>query len=402
MNLVLTIPLFAAHAPGGGAALPLVRGWLLPILLPICALVGAMFYINSRPLRRQEGARFLLDLIESALEQGESIERRIVSMAQTKDGSPGVRFHLFAAYVERGHGLMSALEKVPELLPAQLTAMLKVGESLGDYARVLPACRLLLRDGTSQSRALINYQVAFGLVANPVLLLLLPLFGARILPVFRDVARSLNAAPHVPLDSLATFIPYACVVQFLMILACFGFAIFMFGGTRFTSWLQAGLLPFREWSDRLHLWLPWRRKRLQRDFAAMLGLLLDAGETEEKALRLAAFSTANVVFIKRAERAVEKLRAGVKLTEAVQILDDTGEFRWRLTNAAHGGGFFSALKGWQAALEARAFQLEQGAAQAITTSLLLINAATVALIAAGLYQFLSLITGASFAGLGLK
>jgi type II secretory pathway component PulF len=402
MNFASIIPVVAAHTLDSGVAMPFVRGWLLPVLFPICALVGAIFYINSRPLRRQEGARFLLDLIESAVEQGQSIERYIVSLTQAKDSTTGVRFNLFAAYLERGHTLGTALEKVPELLPAQVTAMLKVGESMGDYSRVLPACRLLLRDGTSQVRALINYQIAFGLVANPVLLFLLPLLGAKVLPVFRDIGRNFNLVPPAAAASITTLIPFLCVVQFFMILACFGFAVFMLGGTRFTSWLQGGMLPFRAWSDRVQLWLPWRRKRLQRDFAAMLGLLLDAGQPEQEAVRLAAASTANLEFVRRAEQAAEKLRSGVKLTEAVQILDDTGEFRWRLTNAAHGGGFFSALKGWQASLEARAFQLEQAAAQTISTSLLLINAATVALIAAGLYQFLSQLTGASFVSLGFK
>jgi hypothetical protein len=163
----------------------------------------------------------------------------------------------------------------------------------------------------------------------------------------------------------------------------------MFGGPRFASWLQAGVRPLRDWGDRFFLRVPWRRKRLQRDFSAMLALLLDAGAPEKKALSLAAFSTANGVFIRRAEKAAEQLRQGARLTDAVQLLDDTGEFRWRLLNGAHGSrGFFSALEGWQASLDARAFQLEQAAAQTLSTGLVLLNAATVALVAAAVYQFI--------------
>ena len=152
-----------------------------------------------------------------------------------------------------------------------------------------------------------------------------------------------------------------------------------------------------DWGDRLFLHVPWRRKRLQRDFSAMLALLLDAGLPEERALILAASSTANRIFVGRAEKAAERLRQGTKLTEAVQLLDDSGEFRWRLLNGAHGArGFFSALEGWQASLDAKAFQLEQAAAHTISTSLVLINAVTVALVAAGVFQFISHLSNAPF------
>lgn len=194
MSFFNLFPMLAAGAPAAGRALQIVQGWLLPVLLPVGAAAAAIYYLNSRPLRRQEGARFLLDLIESALQQGQSIEHHILSLANCRDASPGVRFHLLAAYLEQGHGLVPALEKVPALLPPQVLAMLKVGQNLGDFSRVLPACRLLLQDGTSQTRALINYQVAFGLVLNPMLIGLLPMLFTRVFPVFNDVAAGENPA----------------------------------------------------------------------------------------------------------------------------------------------------------------------------------------------------------------
>jgi hypothetical protein len=382
--------LSAGALPAGGAV-QLLDFWLLPVLIPVAAMAAAIYYINSRPLRRQEGARFLLDLIDSAVQQGQSIEHHIISLANSRDASPGVRFHLLAAHLERGHGLIPALEKVPELLPPQVLAMLKVGASLGDFSRVLPACRLLLRDGTSQTRALINYQVAFGLILNPLMLVLLPMIFAVVLPVFKDVAigMGLQIEPDSVYNRLPVMIPILFLVQMALLLGCYAFAVFVLGGTRFVSWLQAGMGPLRDWGDWLFLRVPWRRKRLQRDFSAMLALLLDAGVPKERALRLAAFSTANHIFMQRAEQAAERLRLGATLTEAVQLLDDTGEFRWRLINGAHGPrGFFYALQGWQASLDAKAFQLEQAAAHALSTSLVLINAVTVALVAAGVFQFI--------------
>ncbi|MGD0413351.1 MAG: hypothetical protein ABSC18_16795, partial [Verrucomicrobiota bacterium] len=174
MTAVKLFPMLAAGLPLALRALQILVGWMLPVLIPASAVAAAIYYVNRRPLRRQEDARFLLDLIESALQQGQSIEHHILSLAGSGDGSPGAQFHLLAAELEKGRGLIPALEKVPDLLPPQVLAMLKVGASLGDFRRVLPACRQLLHDGTSQTRALINYQVAFGLILNPIIVLLLP------------------------------------------------------------------------------------------------------------------------------------------------------------------------------------------------------------------------------------
>ena len=360
--------------------------WLLLALL-ILGLALLVFYVISLPLRRQERDRFLLDVIESALAQGEQVERYIISLAQTRDRSPGIQFHLLAAHLETGCSFVDALEKTPRLFPPQLVAMLKVGESIGDLKKVLPACRKLLRDGISHSRAAINYQVVFAFVLNPMVLLTVPFLAVKIMPVFGEIFSGFG----MKFSSLATtaikLSPYIFAGQMLIVLALYFFAILFLGGPRLSSWLQAGVFPLGDW---IVLRLPWRRKRLQRDFSAMLALLLDAEVPEERAVLFAAASTANRVFAKRAEKVAAQLRAGVKLTEAIQILDDTGEFRWRLENAAHfSSNFFRALKGWHESLDAKAFQLEQSAAQTITTALVLVNAFSVCLVAAVIFQCLA-------------
>jgi type II secretory pathway component PulF len=360
--------------------------WLLLALL-ILGLALLVFYVISLPLRRQERDRFLLDVIESALAQGEQVERYIISLAQTRDRSPGIQFHLLAAHLETGCSFVDALEKTPRLFPPQLLAMLKVGESIGDLKKVLPACRKLLRDGISQSRAAINYQVVFAFVLNPMVLLTVPFLAVKIMPVFGEIFSGFG----MKFSSLATtaikLSPYIFAGQMLIVLALYFFAILFLGGPRLSSWLQAGVFPLGDW---IVLRLPWRRKRLQRDFSAMLALLLDAEVPEERAVLFAAASTANRVFVKRAEKIAAHLRAGVKLTEAIQILDDTGEFRWRLENAAHfSSNFFRALKGWHESLDAKAFQLEQSAAQTITTALVLVNAFSVCLVSAAIFQCLA-------------
>jgi len=359
-------------------------------LAPVAGLAGAAFYFSSVPLRRHERARFLLDQIESALSQGQPVESYIVSLARTKDQSIGVSFQLLAAHLEQGCSLTPALERVPQLSPPQVPAMLKVGESLGDYGRVLPACRELLLDGISQSRALINYQVAFAFILNPAILLLTVLISAKFVPLFTSIRSSLGL--HTP-GGMALFVHWAPLfagLQLLSVLAVYLFAMLFLGGPRFVSWIEDRLVPAADW---IHLRSPWRRKRLQRDFSAMLALLLDAGVPEERAVALAASSTANSAFIELGRQVVEQLRGGAKLPAALELLDRTGEFRWRVENGARGaGGFFRALKGWHEWLAATAFQQEQAAAQTITTGLLLLNAASVALAAFGIFQAIAQFT----------
>ena len=127
----------------------------------------------------------------------------------------------------------------------------------------------------------------------------------------------------------------------------------------------------------------------------MLATLLDAGMPEPEAVRLAADCTVNSVFQKRAAIALNALKQGRSLTDAVQEMDDTGEFRWRLTNATHSrGGFLSALGGWHDALGAKAFQNEQAAAHVVSTSLVLLNGMFVAAIVISVFSFLISIVNA--------
>ena len=72
------------------------------------------------------------------------------------------------------------------------------------------------------------------------------------------------------------------------------------------------------------------------------------------------------------------------------MLDDSGEFHWRLANAIHGrDGFIAALRGWFEALDARAFQQEQAAAQTLTTALVLWNGFVIGVFVVGMFNVLT-------------
>jgi len=110
---------------------------------------------------------------------------------------------------------------------------------------------------------------------------------------------------------------------------------------------------------------------------------------EPEALIAAGHCAANEVFERRVARASAGLQQGMKLTEAVQLIDDDGEFRWRLTQAMRThAGFFQAIAGWTESLDARAFQEEQATAQVVTTTLVLTNGLIVGFVVVSIFSVL--------------
>lgn len=309
---------------------------------------------------RRERARLALDLIENGLRDGKQAEQTLNSLSLCRDGSLGARFHLVAAHVAAGCRLGEALERVPRMLPPQVVKMLKAGEQIGDLRKVLPACRQLLNDAQSQTTGAMNYLMVFlAYFITPAAVILMGAVEIYVLPQFLAVSEGFLVTPPAELlflrDHKLGVLCFQASIMAVVWLAAF----FYVGGPRVTAWFQFWLSPL---VNRAQYMVPWRRKRMQRDFSAMLSILLDAGMPEPEALTLAAGCTVNTIFQQRAARAAEGLRQGLQLTEAVSVMDDAGEFHWRLKNACHAkGGFFQAIAGWNRSLDAKAFQQEQAA-----------------------------------------
>jgi len=219
-------------------------------------------------------------------------------------------------------------------------------------------------------------------VVTPLGLYVFGLLMVFVVPKFMEVASGMGAGPGPWLFSfLADHFVAFIVLQAALLLLIWSVELIYIGGPRVRVWF-----PILE---KLDYRLPWRRRRMQRDFSNMLAVLVDAGVPEAAALMLAADCSANSVFRRRAAQAVEALRQGMKLPDAVQRLDDHGEFRWRLRNALGApGGFLRALAGWHESLDARAFQQEQAAAHVITTSLVLWSGLFVGAIIVSVFTFL--------------
>ena len=360
--------------------------YALFFLLPMGCLVVLTHKIFSLPLRRRERARFFLDLIETALDRGQSVEHAIVSAAESRDPALGVRFHLLAAYLESGLRLGAALEKVPRFLPPQISAMLRAGEKLGDLKRVLPACREVLRDPPAAVRSATHYMVAVLLAFSPVAIYVMVFLTIFVFPKFREVIAGMGMLPpayaRLAISHTGWLVGFEAVLFLLLVLA----TLIYIGGPQFIRWFQFQGLPLVDWMA----WrIPWKQKRLQRTFSAMLAVLLDGGVTEAEAVRLAGDCTANEICRRRTRLVIAALERGTKLDEAVRAFDDHGEFHWRLTNAIHArGGFLNALRGWHQALDAKAFQQEEAATHTITSGLVILNGLVVALIAISMFGVL--------------
>jgi type II secretory pathway component PulF len=353
-------------------------------VLPVIVLSYLAYYLLSLPARRQEQARMFLHLLETCLRDGRPVEQTLVAMANAQDRSPGLRFHLAAAFLEEGQPLAAALEK-SRLVPPAVAATLAAGERIGDVQKVLPACRLQLQDARSGMRAAMNHFLVLVLGFAPLALWLIWLLAVFVMPKMSELVQGMTEGEgsRFWIQFLSIAMRWGVVVEtgFVAVLFCTG--LLYLCGPGLPKGLRRLAAPM---ADRIAWRVPWKRRRMQRNFAGLLAVLLDCGMAEPEALRLAGAASSNLLFQRRTEQAVLRLAAGEPLARAVSALDNAGEFRWRLANAAHGrAGFVPALRGWLHALDARAFQQEQAAAHLLTTGLVLVNGLTVGCICAGLF-----------------
>jgi type II secretory pathway component PulF len=361
------------------------------ILVPGGAFSVLMHFLLSLPMRRRDRALFFLDLLETVLQRGQPVEQAILAAAENHDRAIGVRFFIVAAHIENGARLGEALEKEPRFLPPQINAILRAGEKLGDLKKVLPACREVLRIAPDTVRSTTHYMVAILLVFAPVACWLITLLSVFVVPKFKEVAAGMGIKTW-PLTQFVFTLNDSHVLVGFEILIFFGLlsvAAIYIGGPGFVRWFQFRSVPIVDWIA----WrVPWKQKKLQRTFSAMLAVLLDGGVPEAEAVRLAGDSTANEICRRRARRVLAALEKGIKLDDAVRAFDDSGEFHWRLTNATHAhGGFLNALRGWHEALDAKAFQQEEAATHVLTSGLVVLNGLVVALIATAMFGMLVMI-----------
>lgn len=354
-------------------------------MLPAFGLFYVIYHFLTLPMRRNERSRLFIDILEIGLNEGRSPEDTVIRFSSNHDRSLGVRFHLLAAYLQSGLRLSAGLKRVPRLLPPRIVAILSAGEKIGDMKKILPACRRVSGDAVSQVRGALNYLLIITFALTPFSVLVPLMLRIKVLPAFKQVFEGMLEGQNLPPFTRVVFdySPWITFAQIAMLVLLWLLFIGYLGGPRLRGWMPVGVQAPIDW---IELKAPWRRRRLQRDFTTMLALLLDSGISEYDALDIAAQSTANRSWIKRAEKVRARLAAGLSLPEAVKLLDASSELHWRLTNALHRGrDFLQSLNGWHVFLDAKAFQLEQSAAQVFTTVLVLFNGLIVGSIVIGMF-----------------
>jgi len=343
------------------------------LLLLTVGFLYVVYFLLTLPMRRVERARLFLDLLEIGFSHGRTAEETIESAAASHDVSTGVRFHLLAEHIASGRSLSEALRQVPRFLPARVMAMLAAGERAGNLRAMLPACRATLAHGTSSTRSAHNYLVLLLFAFTPVAVAVPFFIGRLIVPKFQEIFVSLAEGSMLPAFTRLVFGTSSVLVTVQTLIICLlWLSLFIYlCGPRVRLWL--GRVAPRL-AGALSLAVPWERYRLRRDFSASLAVLLDAGLPEAEAISLAAGCTDNAILAARAAEAINRLRQGTPLPEALAAIDSSGELRWRFRNAVRRGPVFAqALQGWHESLEASAFKVQQAAAQIATTLMVLVN-----------------------------
>jgi type II secretory pathway component PulF len=358
------------------------------------ALAWGAYYCFSLPLRRRERARLTLDLLQTAFDHGDSPERMLASLGQTAGKTLNRKLRSLCELAAAEAPLNAALKETPGLLPPQMTAMVQVGLQAGELPRILPACRRLVPDATAQTLKAYHYLVLLVCGISPVWILVLTMVAVFVLPKLVMISEDMGVpGANASFVGVVTWFPWLVGVQaFVLVGLWVATLLYVVGPAIRRRWRRGWPLPW----DRLALLFPWQRARLQRDFSAVLATLLDVGMPEPRAVELATVATNNALMQASGAKARADLAAGRPLPEALRWFDLTGQFRWRLDNAAHTrGGFERALAGWHESLDAGAFRGEQAAAQLLTSALVLLNGVFVALLAVTLFRmFVALINAA--------
>ncbi len=343
--------------------------YLLSVVLVSAGLVG----ICWRPIQRRERVRFFLYLLAQAEESGQSIEQIIISLSKGGEQPLGPQFDRVARHIESGLNLPEALAREPGCLPAQVVAIYKVGHETGDVSMILPVAQENHREnGESVFSGLIYHIIVLSIAVMIVGILMtyvIPKFKA----IFADMLEPGEVLPEFTMLVLkiSDTIKNNAAALFIPLLLLLG------------VWFYC---KKKGWLDAFWLLMPWRRKRLQRDYSRVLALLLDSGVPEEKAIELAAQSTSNRTIKKRARKVIASLQSGMGLTEAIKLMDDSREFQWRLTNALQTDGkFVDSLSGWHQSLSARADRQHRSFASLIEATMILLLGLIIGSIMIGMF-----------------
>lgn len=362
--------------------------WIVCFAFPLILAGALLYWLVNTPLRRQENARFFLDLLALGLRNKLGPERTLTNLSTTGDRDLNGRFHLIASFLETGATLMEAIERAPRILPPRIMALLKIGSELGDLSKVMEPARAMLHDASPAGRKAKDYFIVLAFVVSPAIILGVVSTQIFVIPKYEAIlANMLNGADYEPIWFQLTHLNWCWAgAQIGMLAAIWTSVIVYFVNPIATSWEGTRIARF---CSSMQFAVPWKRKRMQRDFAAALGMLLDAGIPEDRALLMAADCAENLKFIGLARQCAKDLQVGKSLSDAMAPLDPSQQFDWRLQNARRSDKAAGrALEAWRDALDAKAFQQEQAFSQVFASGMVIWNGAVVGIFALAVFSSL--------------
>ena len=347
--------------------------------------MALLHFLLSLPMQRRDRGLFFLDLVETALNRGQSVENAILSAAETHDRVMGVGFYLLAAHIENGADLAKRWKKC-RFSASQVNAILRAGEKMGDIKKVLPACREVLRVPPDPVRTTMHYMVAILLLFAVVACMMIWLVSVFVIPRFNDVATGTGvpiwAFMNLFLPNVSGWLRLRCWFSSRLVMV----AVIYIGGPGFVRWFQFCGVPVVDW-------ITWRIAVEAEEIATdIFGHARRAAGWRRAGSRgrpaggrfhgQRNLPPARAARHRRAEKGASSMTPSAPSTTAAN-------FTGGLTNATHArGGFLNALRGWHEALEAKAFQQEETATHATTSGLVILNGVVVALIATAMFGML--------------
>ncbi len=184
--------------------------WLAVYIFGIGTLA---FKVLSKPTRRRERCRFLVDLLEMGLRNGCAPEKTFVEATETLDPSLPSEFYEAATQIRGGATLSEALRSIPSEIPPQLAEMIRVGEEIGDVRMVLPACRELFKGAESETRAGFDFMVIGNLILLPTIPVLVAVLRSLIVPRFLELSSTFGGSTPASLIFLLDHSALACSLQ---------------------------------------------------------------------------------------------------------------------------------------------------------------------------------------------
>lgn len=296
--------------------------------------------LGARRVRPEEFALFNQEFT-ALLRAGLTVPDAL-ALASNRGDSPALGKVLARVHedVREGVALSQACARHPEAFDGLYLAALRTGEKTGDFAVVLKRYQEHLRHRVAL-RKKISQALAYPLFLLIALAVILVVLFTFVMPSFISMYADVGASLPLP-----TRVLLGMVEQLPLVLpALAGVALLAVWGWR--TWLSTD--EGRRQRDRLRERLPYvgelARTAIAAQLARALATLLAGGTPLVEALRTAAGSVSNRLYLDRLEQATQRVTEGTSLAQAVRETALLPAMAARMIEVGEASGGLDAMLG---------------------------------------------------------